>query len=40
MDNYNFGQSYGSHEEQPNIPYMLHNFSEDDEDDEPTSGGE
>jgi len=40
MDNYNFGQSSGSHEEQLNIPYMLHNFSEDDEAYEPTSNEE
>jgi len=36
MDNYNFGQSSGSHEEQLNISDMFHNFNEDDEDYEPT----
>jgi len=40
MDNYNFGQSSGLHEEQLNILDMLHNFSEDDEDYEPTSDEE
>jgi len=40
MNNYNFGQSFGSHEEQPNIPNMLDNFSEYDEDYEPTSDKE